>query len=178
MSNPSTHARTRPFGRVGMALAAAAVVVGTVVAGQSTANASLTYYELRAQHSDKCADVSGFSFDNGAPLIQWDCWGGRNQYFRLNYMNNGYHEIRALHTDKCLDVAGGSWSNGAQIIQWDCWGGWNQQFKLNYVGNGFYELRAHHTDKCVDVYNGSGATGAGLIQWDCWGGANQRFRLA
>jgi hypothetical protein len=88
------------------------------------------YYEIRALHTDKCLDVAGGSWSNGAQIIQWDCWGGWNQQFKLNYVGNGFYELRAHHTDKCVDVYNGSGASGAGLIQWDCWGGGNQHFRL------------------------------------------------
>lgn len=36
---------------------------------------------IRNWHSGKCIDVGGWSQQNGARLIQWDCHGGSNQKF-------------------------------------------------------------------------------------------------
>src|SRR3712207_6997183 len=36
----------------------------------------------QSRHSLRVLDVSGWSTDNGAPVIQWDMHGGNNQQFR------------------------------------------------------------------------------------------------
>ena len=40
-------------------------------------------------------DVEGISTDNGAPVHQWDWWGGDNQKFRLDPVGHGYYRIVA-----------------------------------------------------------------------------------
>lgn len=41
------------------------------------------YYNIVAQNSGKCMDVSGISVTDGATVQQWDCWGGDNQKWQL-----------------------------------------------------------------------------------------------
>jgi hypothetical protein len=168
-------ARRRPL----LALGAIAAIVAPLAGGASLASAStnVTYYEFRAQHSDKCLEVYGFSQLNNGSVGQWDCWGGRNQQWRLVPAGSGYYELRPWHSDKCLEVSGISQANGAPIVQWDCWGGANQHWYFAAVGGGYYELRAQHSNKCLDVYGISKDNGAPLVQWDCWGGANQHWRF-
>lgn len=40
------------------------------------------YYVIIAKHSGKCLDVGSKSTDKGAKIIQWDCWGGKNQQWK------------------------------------------------------------------------------------------------
>lgn len=37
----------------------------------------------QSRHSDLVLDVSGFSTDPGAPIIQWDWHGGNNQRWQI-----------------------------------------------------------------------------------------------
>ncbi|MFJ6195058.1 RICIN domain-containing protein [Micromonospora sp. NPDC092111] len=92
------------------------------------------YYEIRAQHSNKCLDVANASTAHGASVVQGDCWGGTNQHWRFVNLGNGFYEIRARHSDRCLDVANGSIAHGAYVVQGTCWGGTNQQWRLAYAG--------------------------------------------
>ncbi len=39
------------------------------------------FYKLVAKHSGRCVEVAGGSPDDGAPIIQWDYWGGSNQHW-------------------------------------------------------------------------------------------------
>ncbi|MFD0441476.1 RICIN domain-containing protein [Streptomyces indonesiensis] len=91
------------------------------------------YYEIRAQHSNKCLDVKDASVAHGADVIQGDCWGGANQHWRLVNLGTGYYEIRAQHSNKCLDVKDASVAHGADVIQGDCWGGANQHWSFRAV---------------------------------------------
>ena len=66
------------LGTSGVTVAAAAET------GPAVPDAAATqYYEVRAQHSDKCLDVRDQSQAHGADVIQGDCWGGGNQHWRL-----------------------------------------------------------------------------------------------
>lgn len=90
---------------------------------------------FRNLNSEKCLDVSGWSRDNGAEIIQWDYHGGDNQRWRLVPVGDdpGYYYLRSIHSDKCLDVYGWSRENGTAIVQWDCHGGDNQKWQLTLV---------------------------------------------
>ncbi|MFE9018083.1 RICIN domain-containing protein [Streptomyces sp. NPDC007808] len=130
---------------------------------------------LFAKHSGKVLDVSGVSPDNGAPVIQWDWWGGDNQRWRLEAVGDGYVRAVAQHSGKVLDVSGISPDNGAPVIQWDWWGGDNQRWRFESVADGVHQLTAKHSGKVLDVSGISPDNGAPVIQWDWWGGDNQRW---
>ncbi|MFF8375208.1 RICIN domain-containing protein [Streptomyces sp. NPDC015661] len=132
---------------------------------------------LFARHSGKALDVSGISPDNGAPVIQWDYWGGNNQRWRLEAVGDGYVRAVAQHSGKVLDVSGISPDNGAPLIQWDWWGGDNQRWRFDTIADGVHVLIAKHSGKALDVEGISKDNGARLIQWDYWGGDNQRWQF-
>jgi hypothetical protein len=102
------------------------LTVRKAVTGQSQGQ----YYEVRAQHSNKCLDVAYMSQTHGADVVQGNCWGGTNQHWRLAYVGNGFYEVRAQHSDKCLDVAWASTAHAANVIQGDCWGAPNQHWRF------------------------------------------------
>jgi len=92
-------------------------------------------YKIVSRHSGKCLDVTGFSTQDGAPIILWDCHGGPNQLWQLGIMTapgpcGGFGcadlgiTIRAVHSGKCLDAANPSFPNpplqGAPLQQWSC----------------------------------------------------------
>lgn len=66
-------------------LGIAGLTVGASAAtGQALSDTVTTqYYEVRAQHSNKCLDVRDASVAHGADVIQGDCWGGTNQHWRF-----------------------------------------------------------------------------------------------
>lgn len=137
------------------------------------------YYEVRAKHSGKCLDVNGYSFDDGAPLIQWSCWGGANQQWQFVATSDGYYRISARHSGKVVDVSGVSGENGAAVIQWTYVGGANQQWHVTPLGDGSYKIVARHSGKALDVNGGDAATSDGtqIIQYDYHGDNNQRWQL-
>lgn len=91
-------------------------------------------YEISAEHSGKCLDVTEWSTQNGTGLQQWSCDSGANQRFELESQGNGFYRIRSVHSGKCVDVAERSNNNGALIQQWDCHSGSNQKFKFKLLG--------------------------------------------
>ncbi len=81
-------------------------------------------------HSGKVLDVKDVSADNGAPILQWDWWGGDNQKWQLEDVGDGLWRVVSVHSGKVLDVKDVSADNGALIQQWDWWGGDNQKWRL------------------------------------------------
>jgi hypothetical protein len=133
---------------------------------------------LTAAHSGKCADVSGFSMAESAPLVQYGCGTGVNQQFRLDDAGSGYVRIMARHSGKCVAVSGSSRVDGAKAVQNTCGGDVTaQQWKAEAAVGGAVRLVARHSGKCLDVRDVSGADGAALQQWTCdSGAANQRWQ--
>jgi hypothetical protein len=83
---------------------------------------SLERFMIRARHSGKCLDVEGLRTDNGTPVIQWECKGTTNQYWKLSKVGDGYQFISSLSSNKCLDVSGPSVEDGAKMQIRDCGG--------------------------------------------------------
>jgi hypothetical protein len=61
--------------------------------------------------------------------VQWDCWGGANQQFRLLPAGDGHHRFVARSSVKCLDMAGGTAGRG-RLQQYTCYATTNSQFKI------------------------------------------------
>ena len=134
------------------------------------------WVNIVSKNSGKCLDVSGISYDPGARLQQYSCWGGDNQKFQFIPVPGGY-SITAKHDNMGLDVAGGPgavWDSAA-IIQWPYWGGSNEIFNLQPTGDGSFNIVANHSGKCLDVVNISTQNGAKIQQYGCWGGENQKW---
>jgi hypothetical protein len=90
----------------------------------------VSYFTIKAAHDGVTADDSGFSYNNGNWIIQWN--GGTNtveQWF-FEYAGNNYFRIRSRWSGKVVGVSGASLNNGAQIVQWDSVGSLDQQWRL------------------------------------------------
>jgi hypothetical protein len=116
---------------------------------------------------EKCLDAFGGSFDNGTPIIIWDCHYRDNQQW---IMRPSGEITSATHPDKCLDVEGGSFYDGTRVILWDCHGGPNQKWRLTENG-----LLKTEQEKCLDIYGAQTGNETGVIIWQCHGQANQRW---
>lgn len=142
------------------------------------ADAAVTYYQVRARHSGKCAEIP-YNFNDGVLARQRFCFAGepKNQYWRLKPTDPGWFEIRSWATDKCLGVRAGSYDDGALIHQWFCNGARSQQWRRVMVEPGWWQFRAQHSGKCLDVRFGSFADWASLQQWQCGAQLQQQWRL-
>ncbi|MFC0114820.1 RICIN domain-containing protein [Kibdelosporangium aridum] len=150
-----------------------------------TASAAV-YFQIRAQHSDKCLDVYNASVLDNAPVVQWTCFGSSqaNQLWKLVDIGNGLHyKVAALHSNKCLTVPGSAMNDGAAAVQFTCFNPSpaNQLWRIERIGGAYYNLVAVHSGKCLDITGGPGSMddGAAATQWACLGPnqTNQRFRF-
>ena len=95
------------------------------------------YFELKFNGSNKCVDVSGVNYNNGAWLQAWDCLGASqtNQVWQKVELANqpGWYGLIAKHSGRCADVTGPSAANGVRIQQWDCLWTANQQWSLEGI---------------------------------------------
>lgn len=122
--------------------------------------------EIVSNWNNKCIDVPGSNFVDGAPLQMWDCNGTGAQ--RWTFVNG---TIQA--GGKCMDVAWASPNDGAVIQLVGCNGNRAQQFVLNGAG----DLVSLLANKCVDIKDWNGNSGARLQTWTCAGTANQKWRI-
>lgn len=125
---------------------------------------------IRSKHRDNfCLDVGGWSKENGARIIMWDCHGGSNQQFRMD----DQQRLVVLDSGKCLDVdsAGGK---GARVNQWDC----NNEMHQKWEYDDQQRLRPlHNKGLCLDIKGANKDNGAPLIVSDCHGATNQKWHL-
>jgi hypothetical protein len=110
----------------------------------SIVQGEVVYQIRRADPSNKCLDVDGWSHNNGARVIQWDCHSGNNQKWRLVRPNDtGWGTnpdlftksddfwLMSVESNKCLDVT--VWSQTPiGLQQWDC-GPYGQANQLWHV---------------------------------------------
>lgn len=141
--------------------------------------------ELWNLNSTKCLSVAQASQAGAAPIIQWDCYGGLEEYWRatsVEYAGHVYQELVDANSGKCLAVPAGSTADGTHLIQYGCDGGHEQLW--TFVGDsygvtdpaqGFGEFVNLNSGKCLAVGGGSTTAGAPVIQWDCDHGNEQQW---
>jgi hypothetical protein len=128
----------------------------------------VTYYYIRAKHSNKCLHQHGGVLDNGAPLTQWDCVDQGNVQWRIEPSPSpGYYFIKARHSDKCAHQHGGTYNNGDPITQWDCVDQANVKWRIIPAGNNYYYIKVQHSGKCMHVHGGGWGNGDLITQWSC-----------
>jgi len=129
-------------------------------------------YFINSKYNSKAVDISGWSYDNGGNIQQWDYLGQSNQQWIIEKQSNGYYTIKSVYNGKVLDVADFSMSNGGNVHQWDYVGGMNQLWSIEQVGNA-YKITNAMSGKVLDVADYSTSNGGNLHQWDYVGGDNQ-----
>lgn len=128
----------------------------------------VTYYYIRARHSNKCLHQHGGVLDNGAPLTQWDCVDQTNVQWRIEPSPTpGYYFIKARHSDKCAHQHGGTYNNGDPITQWSCVNQSNVKWRITPAGSGYYYIQVQHSGKCMHVHGGGSGNGDLITQWSC-----------
>jgi len=137
------------------------------------------WVNIISKNSGACLDVAGISYNNGASLQQWSCWGGDNQKFMFTPVSGGY-KVTVKHSGMGLDIAGGPGAtyDGAPLSQWPYWGGSNEIFQVNPTSDGYVTINPTNSGKCLDVAGISKSNGAPVQQWSCWGGENQKWTLS
>ena len=128
---------------------------------------------LQSRASEKCVDLPGGQTRDGTPAIQYDCHGGPNQQWRIDYAapTTGTRIVSRL-SGKCLGIDSGS---GSPVVQSRCTDSPNQLWMREVVIDGSI-LRNVASGLCLDVPGASRANGAKLIAWTCNGGINQTWR--
>lgn len=132
-----------------------------------------TVYSIRAKHSGKSLDVSGYSSAAGALVNQWTYLGNNNQKWEIIDLNNGYYYIKSAHSGKVLDVVN---NDNKDICQMTANGADGQQWRLEKVG-GYYKIINKLYGKVLDVSGESKNNGAGVHLWDYVGVANQLWKI-
>jgi hypothetical protein len=124
-----------------------------------------TPYLLRPGHdSAKCADLQGFSVDDGTLVQQHTCFNQANQTFWAEDHGSGRFALRSALSGKCIHADGASLSAGANIRQSPCNGELYQLWRPVPEDQRFL-LVAVHSGLVLDV-SGSAPTndGAALVQ--------------
>ncbi|MDT0614876.1 ricin-type beta-trefoil lectin domain protein [Streptomyces lancefieldiae] len=115
--------------------------------------------------SNRCIEVAGHKWRDGAPLQIADC-NGKN-WQKWDFRPDG--TIRSLGL--CMDATWGGTANGTVVQVAVCSGNPAQQFILA----GPRDLVNVQANKCVDVVNENTGNGARLQLWECNGQDNQKW---
>jgi rhamnogalacturonan endolyase len=122
--------------------------------------------------SGKCADVTGASADNAAPLIQtacttaltnqqWTAVGRANSQFNLTNGNSG----------RCIDVPGAGTTSGLQLQQYGCGDGTKTNqlwtFAASTATPGKFLVKSVATGLCISNKDGSTAGNNPIVQETC-----------
>lgn len=157
-------------------------------------NRARASYDLVAEHSGKCLDVSGASGTPGTGLQQWDCHGGANQRLLVREIEGNAYELRAQHDNLCLGIAASRGEDGVPLVQWPCAGEMldpdpskfnnqshrlaDQGWMITPAGNGTVSIRNLNSGKCLGVAGAGLGNGAAVQQFKCMAdAANQRWRF-
>jgi cytochrome c len=124
--------------------------------------------------SGKCLDLPGGQTRDGTPAIQFDCHGGPNQQWHVDYAGDAGYRIVSRMSGKCIGMAPDA-TAGGQIVQSQCRGAPDQLWALKRAGN---ELAFQNVANqlCLDLPGASLDNGVNLIAWACNGGINQTWR--
>ena len=159
-------------------LAAVLLASGGLLALSTPAHAAGPRYTLQNVNSGKCLDVTYGGKDNLVPVIQYTCYGGPVQQWRLNYNAVlGTYTLENVNSGKCLDVLFGGKDNFVPVVQYNCYGGPIQQWKLSGNNTTGYLLTNANSGKCLDVAFGGKDNFNSVIQYSCYGGPVQRWKL-
>ncbi|MCV2463792.1 RICIN domain-containing protein, partial [Streptomyces sp. ICN988] len=115
--------------------------------------------------SNRCIEVAGHKWRDGAPLQIADCTGKAWQ--KWDFRPDG--TIRSLGL--CMDATWGGTANGTVVQVAVCSGNPAQQFILA----GPKDLVNVQANKCVDVVDEKTGNGARLQLWECNGRDNQKW---
>ena len=132
-----------------------------------------TVYSIRAKHSGKSLDVSGYSSAAGALVNQWTYGAHNNQKWEITDLGTGYYQIKSAHSGKVLDVVN---NDNKDICQADTTGTDSQQWKLEKVG-GYYKIINKYYGKVLDVSSESKDNGAGIHLWEYVSKPNQLWKI-
>ncbi|MFD5513816.1 RICIN domain-containing protein [Streptomyces sp. NPDC127051] len=125
--------------------------------------------KLVNRNSSKCADVEGWSKDDGGNVHQWSCRldNDSNQKWTFRRTADGYWNVVNQNSGKCLDIQGPSYADGAHLHQWTCSGYGSQKWELQYTTTEYFKLVSAYSGKCADVEGPSLNDGAQIHQWTC-----------
>jgi hypothetical protein len=124
--------------------------------------------------SGKCLDLPGGQTRDGTAAIQYDCHGGPNQQWSVEYAGDAGYRIVSRMSGKCIGMDPGA-TAGGHIVQSQCSSSPDQLWALKRAGN---ELKFQNlaNQLCLDLPGASLDNSVELVAWACNGGVNQTWR--
>ncbi|MFC5724562.1 RICIN domain-containing protein [Streptomyces gamaensis] len=162
-----------------------AAVAGTlVVAPNASADTGYGKTIEAVASPGKCLDVRGGDLSNGTSVELFDCHGGWNQKWDVDFPEG---QVRLSGTNKCLDLPQWKSYNGSKLEIWDCNGGGNQYWRTTLAQFGRPGAENDYTVanrsmvgswRCADKTDGQSWNGNPIQVWDCDNNnANQQWRI-
>ena len=144
------------------ALAATVILSSTVIVSLATpaaAQLAQPKYSQAYGGGVMCMDVPGWSRDDGARIIQWQCHGGGNQQWvwerQQQWWGGDVHrQLKNAHSGKCLDVPHGNYYNGAPLQQYRCHSGKEQAWRTAGCSYGWCRIEFTKQIGYTAGYNG------------------------
>ncbi|ACL77529.1 CBM35 domain-containing protein [Ruminiclostridium cellulolyticum] len=133
-----------------------------------------TVYTIKAKHSGKALDVSGYSSEPGALVDQWTYVGGNNQRWEIIDLGTGYYKIKSAHSGLVLDIVEGS--PDMDLCQTTSSPAETQQWILEKVG-GYYKIVNKSNGMVLDVSEESYDNGKKVHLYSYVGKANQLWKI-
>lgn len=158
-------------------LAALSLAVGTA----APASADTYWRELGNINSGQCLSVGAKSTAGGAGIIQWKCYGGKEQLWQRfgqwtdNHGTEWFY-LRNQNSGKCLADPASSLNDGVQLIQYGCDNGEEQTWSYDWDPNipGITYLVNYASLKVAAVGGRSTTMGAPVVQWGIISGAREQ----
>ncbi|MFE0464567.1 alpha-galactosidase [Kitasatospora sp. NPDC058965] len=134
-------------------------------------------YKLVNGASGGRMDVQYDATTDGAPILQWQDNGQRDQLWILAAQPGGSYTVADANSGKLLNIPGPTTNQATQLIQYYDDGNPNSRWTLVDAGPNLVQLRSAYDGQVVDLYNNSTADGAAVQQFPANGGANQTWSL-
>jgi hypothetical protein len=131
----------------------------------------LAGYELTSADSDaagKCVDV--YDWGNGPWIQMWQCHGGANQDWTIQWVTNETVVLVNHASGQCID---GAWGHWEQLRQWTCDQTGTQEFFVWDTGSTYVFESAYIPGQCIDIRD-SGLSHVVML-WDCHFDSNQQW---
>jgi hypothetical protein len=133
---------------------------------------------------EKCLDIAGSQFKNGAKIDIWDCMPSTLHYNRgqLWSYDNNTSQIRSLaRPEFCLSLKDGVSTDGNTLELWRCDSNTQRhEWYLNYAAkdSDYLTIEYKHgvSKKCIDLGDSVYINGNPVDLWDCNGLPQQRWR--
>lgn len=136
------------------------------------------YYQIcSALDENKVLDVNSASKDNKANVHLWSNVKGKQQKFKVTYLENGTYQILNCNSTKSLDVAYGEKRECSNVWQYEYNGSLAQQWILEDAGDGYFYIKSKCNDLYLDVEYGLTKNGTNVQMYSKNQSKAQKFKF-